>query len=111
MNLNIPMKNHSTRRTAVVWTMGVMIALMMLGTLSEAFAHHKVLFYPSLAVHNDRLYGQQDQAGALLVPKPALGGERYFLVPIFIYNETDATHNPNVSLNRKDTGQRMEPIR
>jgi hypothetical protein len=58
-------------------------------------------FYPTLSVTNYKAYPNGD----ILVPAPSGGGERYFLVPVFIYNEVDPAFNPN------NGGQRLEPIR
>jgi len=84
------------------WAAKLMIVLAVLGigVSAQAQCDHPVKFYPTLSVNN-RIYPD----GRILVPAPAPGGDRYFLVPVFIYNEVDPAFNPNCD------GQRLEPIR
>ncbi|HET6512086.1 MAG TPA: hypothetical protein VFH43_07840, partial [Candidatus Kapabacteria bacterium] len=78
---------------------------IVLAVLSVSFSAQAQLilpkFYPTLSVTNWRAYPD----GIIRVPSASPGGERYFLVPVFIYNEVDPAFNPNIG------GQRLEPIR
>lgn len=83
------------------WAAKMLIVLVALMAFSSVQAQVPIKFYPTLSVTNWKAYPD----GNILVPTAAPGGERYFLVPVFIYNEVDPFFNPNIG------GQRLEPIR
>lgn len=101
------------------WALRMLAVMMLLITFSTAKGQGLInpVYYPTISVKNYSFYPN----GSLLVPAPAAGGERYFYVPVFIYNETQyRTLNYNVrdSIFIRDSlynanigGQRLEPIR
>lgn len=93
------MENRAMRKHYGFWA-AKMVAVVLLLIASVAQAQQP-RYYPTLSLTNSRAYPDQN----ILVPGPLPGGERYFLVPVFIYNEVDPNLNPNVG------GQRLEPIR
>ena len=68
-------------------------------------------FYPTLSLRRFHIPEDGCRAtgdGIIRVPAPGPGGERYFLVPVYIYNEVDTTfNNPNGNIG----GQHLEPVR
>jgi hypothetical protein len=68
--------------------------------------------YPTLSLRN---FHVPSGDGLMRVPVPGNGGERYFLVPVWIWNQVDTTKNPNNSWytdgRTGNPGQHLEPIR
>jgi hypothetical protein len=93
---------------------GVMLALLMLTAATAPVRGQSYILYPTLSLRNFHL---PPGDGNLRVPPPN-GADRYFLVPVWVYNEMDTTKNPNnswlVSGNPNGppgAGQHLEPIR
>lgn len=78
-----------------------MVALAVAGSASTSFAQSSCgLFnytpYPFTSLNQEDYYGSSDPPGAdYLVPDHLPGGERIFLVPVFVYNTVDVSKNPN----------------
>ena len=98
----------------------IMLAvLMLLGGVtpvrSQSFP--TIRMYPTLSLRNFHvppLTGPGN--GVQRVPLPGAGGERYFLIPVWIYNEVDTSFNnqgivPPGNNNGQYFGQHLEPIR
>ena len=86
------------------WAAATMLAvLVVLCGISSSKAQGLInpKYYPTLSLRN--FHSVPD--GIIRVPAPSAGGDRYFLVPVYIFNEVDTTFNPNVG------GQHLEPIR
>src|SRR5947207_1849232 len=94
-------ENQAMRKRYGSWTASVLVALAVLCGVSSVRAQlFNPKFYPTLSLRNFHCYPD----GIQRVPYPSAGGDRYFLVPVYIYNEVDTTFNPNT------TGQHLEPI-
>jgi len=95
---------------------GAMLAvLVLLGGITPARSQSFPLIrmYPTLSLRNFNL---PPHDGIQRVPVPGGNGERYFLVPVWIYNEVDTSFNNNgiVPPGNNDGqhfGQHLEPIR
>src|SRR5689334_1943891 len=88
-------KEKSTMRKLTSFTaIGVTVLLMTLCSVGNSFAQ---LFnydpYPGISL-NEPLYYPDAK---YLVPDALPGGERYFLVPVFITNNVDPQRNPNTA--------------
>jgi hypothetical protein len=96
------MEIRAMRKRYSFWIakMAIVLAVLFVGFEAQAQLIFPK-FYPTLSVTNWRAYPD----GIIRVPAASPGGERYFLIPVFIYNEVDPNFNPNVG------GQRLEPIR
>jgi len=106
MNLNklLFKENQAMRERYGFWAVKMLVVLTVLLGFSMA-VEAQILpppkFYPTISITNYTSYPD----GIIRVPAPGPGGDRYFLVPVFIYNEVDTTFNPNLA------GQHLEPIR
>ncbi|MEP6755123.1 MAG: hypothetical protein ABJA67_06460, partial [Chthonomonadales bacterium] len=83
---------------------GFLAALLVLFGMASASSAQVLInpkYYPTLSIRNYHV----NSDGIIRVPQPGPGGDRYFLIPIYIYNEVDTTFNPNTG------GQHLEPIR
>jgi hypothetical protein len=103
-------ENQAMRQRYGTWIMSLMAVCLVFLSVSTASAQLiKPKFYPVLELQNRAAYPPTDQApnvpGPILIPGPSAGGDRYFLIPVFIYNEVDPAFNPNIG------GQKLEPIR
>ncbi len=90
----------------------VLAVLVLAGGTTTVRAQNYIL-YPTLSLRN---FHVQPGDGLLRVPEPGPGGERYFLVPVWVWNEVDTTKNPNNSwlvppYKEENPGQHLEPIR
>ncbi|MEP7235758.1 MAG: hypothetical protein ABI778_10730, partial [Ignavibacteriota bacterium] len=96
---------------------GALVLMISLCSVGNSFAQ---LFnytpYPTLSDNQEDYYPDAQ----FLVPDALPGGERYFLVPIFIYNPTNPANNPNTQSGLPPgpggrilnvDGQYLEPIR
>ncbi len=103
-------ENQAMRQRYGTWIMSLMAVCLVFLSISTASAQLiRPKFYPVLELQNKAAYPPTDLApnvpGPILIPGPSAGGDRYFLIPVFIYNEVDPAFNPNVG------GQHLEPIR
>ena len=90
------------------WTAASLLAVLaVLFGISSVSAQPilGIKYYPTLSLRNFHCYPD----GIQRIPYPAAGGDRYFLVPVWIFNEVDSTFNPNT--NGQYFGQHLEPIR
>jgi hypothetical protein len=94
-------ENQAMRERYGYWAPKMLAVLIVLLSFSAANAVINPKYEPTLSVRNYTVYPD----GTLRIPAPAPGGDRYFLVPVFIYNQFDPAYNPNVG------GQFIEPIR
>ncbi len=86
-----------TSYAAIVAIAIVMVCLSVGSSFAQLFNYNP---YPSLALNRPSYYAApgapgSNSDGGYLVPNYLPGGERYFLVPVFIKNPTDPTKNPN----------------
>src|SRR2546421_2296759 len=103
MNPNNSIKeNQAMRKRYGTWVAIMVATLMVAGGISSVRAQLlNPKYYPTLSLRNWHC----NPDGIQRVPTPGSGGDRFFLVPIWIYNEVDTTYNPNRG------GQHLEPIR
>ncbi len=86
------------------WATTVIAVLVLLAGVSSVRSQ-QLRMYPTLSLRN--FHCMPD--GIERVPGPGAGGDRYFLVPVWIYNEADTNYNPNN--DGQHFGQHLEPIR
>lgn len=87
------------------WAAGMLAVLGVLFATSTGWAIGTIKHYPTLSLRNYHI----NPDGIQRVSQPGPGGERYFLVPIYVYNEVDTTFNPN--FDGLYQGQHLVPIR
>jgi len=94
----------------------VLAVLVVFSDIMPVQAQKPPVFYPTISLRNWQ--GPQgrgrDWDGVQRVPGPNFPGERYFLVPVYIYNEVDTSFNPNIGPavgGSPQIGQHLEPIR
>lgn len=87
------------------WAAGLLAVLGVLFATSTGWSLGTIKHYPTLSLRNWHI----NPDGIQRVPQPGPGGERYFLVPVYIYNEVDTTFNPN--FDGVYQGQHLEPLR
>jgi hypothetical protein len=117
LNLTISKEKSAMRKLTGFAAIGALALMMSLLFVGSSFAQ---LFnytpYPTLMDNEEDYYPDAQ----FLVPDALPGGERYFLIPIFIYNPTDPTKNPNTFSGLPPgpggrifgvDGQFLEPIR
>jgi hypothetical protein len=99
-------ENLAMRKRYGSWTTSIMLAVLgVLFAASTGWSLGTIKHYPTLSLRNYHI----NPDGIQRVPQPGPGGERYFLVPVYIYNEVDTTFNPN--FDGVYQGQHLEPIR
>ena len=121
---NFTMKENMAMRKHYGFMVGSMLTVFMLFAASFASpARSQDLYYrlyPTLSLRNfqlpPRTTGVGSKNGHLEVPVPGNGGDRYFLVPVWIWNEVDTTFNtkgvvPPGNNDGQHYGQHLEPIR
>jgi len=83
-------ENQAMRKRYGSWGLGAVLAviLLLLGNASSYAQQYR--HYPSLELRNDLL--DPNRTFQILVPQPASGGQRYFLVPVYISNEADPNY-------------------
>jgi hypothetical protein len=91
----------------------IMLAVLVLGVTTPVYSQiSNFIPYPTLSLRN---FHVPSGDGLMRVPVPGNGGDRYFLVPVWIWNEVDTTKNPNNSWyttgHSGNQGQHLEPIR
>lgn len=98
------------------WAAALVLAvLVVFSDIMPVQAQKPPVFYPTISLRNWQ--GPQgrgrDWDGVQRVPGPNYPGERYFLVPVYIYNEVDTSFNPNVynGTGGQLVAQHLEPIR
>jgi len=94
-------ENQAMRKRYGSWAASLFAVLVLLVGIQSVSALTPIKYYPTLSLRNWRI----NPDGIQRVPTPGPGGERYFLVPVYIYNEVDTTFNPNTN------GQHLEPLR
>jgi hypothetical protein len=90
----------------------IMLAVLVLASVTTPVRSQNFIPYPTLSLRN---FHVPSGDGLMRVPVPNNGGVRYFLVPVWIWNEVDTTKNPNNSWytdgREGNPGQHLEPIR
>ncbi len=94
----------------------LLVALVLLGSFTtpvRSQSYPLIRMYPTLSLRN---FSVPPHDGIQRVPVPGGNGERYFLVPVWVYNEVDTSFNNNgiVPPGNNDGqhfGQHLEPIR
>ncbi len=108
------------RKQYGLWASATMLAvLVLLGGVTPARSQGNLYpkAYPTLSLRNYNVPPRTGpMAGQQLVPVAGGNGDRYFLVPVWIYNEVDTTWNtkgivPPGNNNGSEFGQHLEPIR
>lgn len=116
---NINRKEKKAMRKLYSYAVMGFVALVMMMSAGKSYAQ---LFnytpYPFISINQEDYYGTTDPK--YLTPDALPGGERIFLVPVFVYNGVDVSRNPNTAngLPKTDAqrifgidGQYLEPIR
>jgi hypothetical protein len=98
-------ENLAMRKRYGSWAAGLLAVFGILFVTSTGWALGTIKHYPTLSLRNFHV----NPDGIQRVPQPGPGGERYFLVPVYIYNEVDTLFNPN--FDGIYQGQHLEPIR
>lgn len=112
-------RKEKTMRKLYSYAGMVIAALIMMISAGNSYAQ---LFnytpYPFISINQEDYYGPTDPK--FLTPDALPGGERIFLVPVFVYNGVDVSRNPNTQNGLPKTnaqrifgidGQYLEPIR
>jgi len=90
----------------------IVLAILVLTSVTTSVRGQNFIPYPTLSLRN---FHVPPGDGLMRVPVPSNGGERYFLVPVWIWNEVDTNYNPNNSWETSgkegNPGQHLEPIR
>ncbi len=116
MNLNnIKTEEKKAMRKLYGSIAAIMIAVLVLAggtTPVRSQGISNFVPYPTLSLRN---FHVPMGDGLMRVPVPNNGGDRYFLVPVWVWNEVDTTKNPNNSWytvgHTGNPGQHLEPIR
>lgn len=116
---NINRKEKKAMRKLYSYAVMGFVALVMMMSAGKSYAQ---LFnytpYPFISINQEDYYGATDPK--YLTPDALPGGERIFLVPVFVYNGVDVSRNPNTQSGLPKTdaqrifgvdGQYLEPIR
>jgi hypothetical protein len=99
---NFTIKEKKTmRKLYSSWAVAMLAVSVMLCFVSTARSQYNFIPQPTLSLRNWHC----NPDGIQRVPGPANGADRYFLVPVWIWNNIDTTKNPNIG------GQHLEPIR
>jgi hypothetical protein len=118
LNLTISKEKPAMRKLTSFASIGVLVLLMTLSFTGRSFAQGLFNYdpYPFISDNQEDYYPDAQ----FLVPDALPGGQRYFLVPIFIQNSVDPTLNPNTANGVQPgpngrifgvDGQFLEPIR
>ncbi len=90
----------------------IVLAILVLASGTTTVRGQNFIPYPTLSLRN---YHVPPGDGLTRVAVPGNGGDRYFLVPVWIWNQVDTTYNPNNSWYEAgkpgNPGQHLEPIR
>lgn len=81
------------KRTSFAAILAVALCLVCLSFGTSVAQLFNYTPYPFISINQEDYYGGDD--GAYRVPNYLPGGQRYFLVPVFIGNFTDPLKNPN----------------
>jgi hypothetical protein len=117
LNLTISKEKSAMRKLTSFAAIGALALLMTLGSAGSSFGQlFNYVPYPGLSDNEPDYYPDAQ----FLVPDALPGGQRYFLIPIFIVNHVDPTMNPNTANGLPPgpngrifgvDGQFLEPIR
>jgi len=102
----ITKENKAMRKLYGSWAAVLAVLVLVCGITPVRSQTLKA--YPTLSLRNFKCPGLQGDT-IERVPAPGPGGDRYFLVPVYCYNEVDTNFNPNN--NGTIQGQHLEPIR
>ncbi len=95
------------------WVAAIVLAVLaVFSDVTPVKAQKPPVFYPTISLRN--WFGRTQWDGVQRVPGPNYPGNRYFLVPVYVFNEVDTTFNPNVGAavgGVPQAGQHLEPIR
>ncbi|MEI8133714.1 MAG: T9SS type A sorting domain-containing protein [bacterium] len=119
LNLTISKEKSAMRKLTSFAAIGAFALLVTLISTQRTFAQSGLFNYvpyPTISLNQEDYYSDAQ----FLVPDALPGGERYFLVPVFIFNGVDPTMNPNTASQLPPgpggrvfgvDGQFLEPIR
>jgi len=113
MNLNnIKTEEKKAMRKLYGSIAAIVLAILVLASGTTPVRGQNFIPYPTLSLRN---FHVPPGDGLMRVPVPSNGGTRYFLVPVWIWNEVDTIYNPNNSWETDgkegNPGQHLEPIR
>jgi len=90
----------------------IVLAISVLAGGTTTVRGQNFIPYPTLSLRN---FHVPPGDGLTRVAVPGNGGDRYFLVPVWIWNDVDTNYNPNNSWETSgkegNPGQHLEPIR
>ncbi|MDP4198547.1 MAG: T9SS type A sorting domain-containing protein [Bacteroidota bacterium] len=106
-------ENQAMRKRYGSWAAAIVLAVLaVFSDITPVQAQKPPVFYPTISLRN--WGGRSTWDGVQRVPAPNYPGNRYFLVPVYVYNEVDTTFNPNIGPavgGSPQVGQHLEPIR
>jgi hypothetical protein len=114
MNLNNTKTEEKTAMRKLYGSIAtIMLAVLVLAGGTTTVRGQNFLAYPTLSLRN---FHVPPGDGQFRVSPPIDGADRYFLVPIWIWNQVDTTQNPNNSwdeppFREENPGQHLEPVR
>jgi hypothetical protein len=91
----------------------IVLAILAITSVTTTVRGQNFIPYPTLSLRN---FHVPPGDGQLRVSPPLNGADRYFLVPVWIWNNIDTTQNPNNSwdeppFREENPGQHLEPVR
>jgi len=117
LNLTTSKEKSAMRKLTSFAAIGALALMISLCFVGNSFAQlFNYTAYPTLSDNQEDYYPDAQ----FLVPDALPGGDRYFLIPIFIYNPTNPQFNPNTLSGNPPgpggrifgvDGQFLEPIR
>jgi len=98
------------RKLYGLWAGAMLAVLVLLGGVSPVRSQNYPLirYYPTLSLRN---FNVPPHDGVQYVPVAGGNGDRYFLVPVWIWNQVDTTFNNWDNSDGTRFGQHLEPVR